>query len=290
MLGFVTLLLARVPAWSGPSLSGQYATEQGWPNELLRQAERDARTAAEAEVSCGGTCTLADEKELKAFVDAWEKLRTIPRIEITRLPPGLFRTKRPPDPRDAAKQQSPAGWSRGIGVGESSGSACGNQRQGGNCGVGLFSSSDGPLVSKGGKKFKIDGALVSGSSDSAGGLRVLSYTSDTGGADNGPRGAQGQGSGAPYTGGQGGRGDQGGLAPPLAIDPKSDGSQLASLDVKSPEVDAKQGGTGDPVGPIKDGTGGSTGLGTTPGGAGPVTPTDGGKSGGPQIGGVALTH
>jgi hypothetical protein len=292
MLGFV-LLLAQAPAWSGPSLSGQYATEQGWPNELLRQAERDARTAAEAEVSCGGTCTLADEKELKAFVDAWEKLRTIPRIEITRLPPGLFRTKRPTDPQDAAKQQSPAGWSRGIGVGESSGSACGNQRQGGNCGVGLFSSSDGGLVSKGGKKFKIDGALVAGSSDSAGGLRVLSYTSDAGGPDNGPRGAQGQGSGAPYTGGQGGSrtgggGDQGGLAPPLAIDPKSDGSQLAGLDVKSPEAEAKPAGAGESLGPSKDAAGGSTaatGLGTTPSGSGPATATDGGKSGGPQSGG-----
>src|SRR5262245_15578222 len=80
ILALLTLLLAHAPVWSGPSLSGQSATEQGWPSELLRQAERDARTASEAEVSCGGTCALGDETELKAFVDEWEKLRTIPRI------------------------------------------------------------------------------------------------------------------------------------------------------------------------------------------------------------------
>src|SRR5262245_25611092 len=139
ILGLVALLLAQAPAWSGPSLSGQYATEQGWPSELLRQAERDARTASEAEVSCAGTCALGDEKELKAFVDQWEKLRTIPRIEIPRLPPQFFR-KQPPDPRDGSRQPSSAGWSKGIAVGEGSGSACVSQpcpcgRQGGNCGL-----------------------------------------------------------------------------------------------------------------------------------------------------------
>src|SRR5262245_10811368 len=126
ILAFVALLLAQAPAWSGPSLSGQYATEQGWPSELLRQAERDARTASEAEVSCAGTCALGDEKELKAFVDQWEKLRIIPRIEIPRLPPQFFRSKLPPEQRDASKQQNPAGWSKGIALGESSGNACVN--------------------------------------------------------------------------------------------------------------------------------------------------------------------
>jgi endosialidase-like protein len=298
ILGFVALLIAQAPAWSGPSLSGQYATEQGWPNELLRQAERDARTAAEAEVSCGGTCTLGDENELKAFVDQWEKLRTIPRIEIPRLPPGVFRSKRPPDQRDASKQQSPAGWSKGIALGESSGSACVNQpcpcgSRGGNCGLGALSSSDGPFVLKGRKKFKIDGALVSGSSEPGGPLRVLSYTSESGGPDNGPRGTQGQGSGAQYTGSQGGSRTEGGeeqgaSAQPSGIDPKTDGSQLASLDVKSPDADAKPAVTGDSPGPMKDASGGSaaaTSLGPTPSGAGPGTATDGGKSGGPQIGG-----
>src|SRR5262249_36941926 len=160
------------------------------------------------EVSCAGSCALGDEKELKAFVDQWEKLRTIPRIEIPRLPPQFFR-KQPPDPRDGSRQPSPAGCSKGIAGGEGRGTACGKQpspcgRQGGNCGLGALSSSDGPFVLKAGKKVKIDGALISGSSDSGGGLRVLSYTSDAGGADNGARGTGGQGSGAQNTGSQGG--------------------------------------------------------------------------------------
>src|SRR5262245_44107791 len=295
ILVFVALLLAQAPAWSGPSLSGQSGTEQGWPSELLRQAERDARSASEAEVSCGGTCALGDEKELKAFLDQWEKLRTIPRIEIPRLPPGLFRSKQPPEQREGAKQQSPTGWSKGVALGESSGSACGNQpclcgRQGGNCGAGALATSDGTFVPKASKKFKIDGSLVSGSSEQGGGLRVLSYMSES---DSDPRGTGGQGSGANYTGSQGGSrtdvgGEQGGSAQPSAIDSKTDGSLLASLDTKSPDADTKPAVAADPAGPKKDGAGGSTaatGPGTAPSGAGPATATDGGKRGGTQIAG-----
>src|SRR5215471_17171820 len=93
IVGFLAILFAQTPSWAGRSLSGQEAMEQEWPNELLRQVERDARTACEAELPCAGTCARGDEKELRAFLEQWEKLRSVPRIEITRLPPGLLKLK-----------------------------------------------------------------------------------------------------------------------------------------------------------------------------------------------------
>src|SRR5215813_994451 len=294
-LGVVMLLLGQVPAWCGPSLSGQNATEQGWPSELQWQAERDARTASEAEVSCGGTCALEDEKELKAFVDQWEKLRTVPRIEITRLPPGLLRSKQPPNARDGSQPQSPAGWSKGMALGEASGYACGNQpctcgKLGSKCGIGALSLSDGALVPQANKKFKIDAALVSGSSEPGGGLRVLSYSSESSGADSANRDTGGQASGAPYASSQGGSkksgaGEQGAAAQAPAIDARTAALQLA-LDPKSPDLEAKPAVAGDQVGPIKDAAGSTVaiGLGPTPSGASPAT-TDGGKPGPPQFSG-----
>src|SRR5262245_19227096 len=152
VVGFLVFLLAQTPSWAGRSLSGQEAMEQDWPSELLRQAERDARTACEAELPCAGTCALGDEKELGALLSQWEKLRSLPRIEITRLPPGLLKIKQKQNQKDTPSPQNPAGWSKNITWSEDAGSnSCHGQGALCNPQAGTRGSSDVQFALKSGK-------------------------------------------------------------------------------------------------------------------------------------------